>query len=392
MRWRLTGLLLAFGLGVLQWGGVSALAGEDLDANRRELAGLQQQIEETLRDLRSKRAAAGSLAADLDRLERSLERIRELSRRSDRELTTLDGQLAERQAELERLRRQQEETERQLQKRLVALYKVGQVGLARALLSAAGSPLELAEKYAFLARIVRHDRQLMVDYRQQAADAEQALRDLQQLRERQAAVAAQRRAEQTALNSAGQAKKQLLAGLRTDEARLATALDELRAKAARLADLVKKLESSPAQSYTGKGADFAAQQGRLPWPVPGKVRIGFGTTRHPELGTLIESNGLEIAVPPQTPVKVVWAGRVLFAGPLKGFGNLMVIDHGDKYYTLYAHAARFTQKVGDLVGPGEVIAYSGHEGRDAVYFEIRQRGEPVTRINKRGQAEACSLG
>jgi septal ring factor EnvC (AmiA/AmiB activator) len=68
---------------------------------------------------------------------------------------------------------------------------------------------------------------------------------------------------------------------------------------------------------------------------------------------------------------------VLYASPLKGFGNLMVIDHGDKYYTLYAHAARFTQKVGDLVGTGEVIAYSGHEGRDAVYFEIRHRGTPV---------------
>jgi len=377
MRWQGSGLIVAGALTMLLWGGGAAFAGEDLDANRRELAGLQQQIEETLRDLRVKRAAAGSLAADLDRLERSLERIRELSRRSDRELTELDGRRLVQQGELERLRRQQGETERQLQKRLVALYKVGQIGLARALLSAAGTPLELAEKYAFLARIVRHDRQLMAEYRQQAAAVEQALSDLQQLRERQAAVATQRRAEQAALNSAGQAKKQLLAGLRTDEAKLATALEELRAKAARLADLVKKLESAPTQPYTGRGVDFSAQQGRLAWPVTGKVRIGFGTTRHPDLGTLIESNGLEIAVPPQTPVKSVWAGRVLYASPLKGFGNLMVIDHGDKYYTLYAHAARFTHKVGNLVGPGDVVAFSGHEGRDAVYFEIRHRGEPV---------------
>ena len=179
------------------------------------------------------------------------------------------------------------------------------------------------------------------------------------------------------MNEAGQAKKQLLAGLRSDEAKLTVALDDLRAKAARLADLVKKLETSKAQPYTGEGDDFSAQKGRLKWPVTGKVRIGFGTTRHPDLGTLIESNGLEIVVPPQTPIKAVWAGRVLYANPLKGFGNLMVIDHGDKYYTLYAHAARFSQKVGDLVAPGEVIAFSGFEGRDAVYFEIRHRGAPV---------------
>jgi septal ring factor EnvC (AmiA/AmiB activator) len=73
----------------------------------------------------------------------------------------------------------------------------------------------------------------------------------------------------------------------------------------------------------------------------------------------------------------VWAGKVLYASPLKGFGNLMVIDHGDKYYTLYAHAAKFTRKTGDLVTAEEVVALSGYEGRDSIYFEIRHRGVPV---------------
>lgn len=378
MRRIMPGLFLAGVVVLSLWGGVGvAFAEEDLDANRRELAALEKQIDETLDALRSKRAAAGSLAADLERLERSLDQVRGLAQRSDRELAEVDRRLVARQADLERLRGKQAATEQQLKKRLTALYKIGQVGIARALLSAAGTPLELAEKYAFLSRVVRHDRQMMTDYRQQAIAARVALDDLQQLRERQAAVAAQHRAAQAALNSAGQAKKQLLAGLRTDEAKLTTAVDELRAKAARLAELVKKLETTQTQSYTGVGADFQSQRGRLKWPVNGKVRTGFGTTRHPELGTLIESNGFEIAIPPQTPVRSVWAGRVLYASPLKGFGNLMVIDHGDKYYTLYAHAARFTRKVGDTVASEEVIAFSGHDGRDAVYFEIRHRGSPV---------------
>ena len=377
MRRSLVVPILLLALAGALWAAGPARAEEDLEANRRELAGLQRQIDATLQDLRTKRAAAGDLASDLERLEQSLERVRELSRRSERELTTLDQQMAERQRELDGLQRSQGSTEQQLKKRLVALYKVGQVGMARALLDASGTPLELAEKYAFLARIVRHDRQLMADYRQQATATGEALSNLQQLRERQAQVTARRREEQAALDAAGQAKKQLLAGLRSDEARLALALDELRARATRLADLVKKLETSQAQPYTDSGRNFSDQKGRLKWPVSGRIRIGFGTTRHPELGTLIESNGLEIATPPQTPIKVVWAGRVLYASPLKGFGNLMVVDHGDKYYTLYAHAARFTQKVGDVVGPGDVIAYSGSEGRDSVYFEIRHRGTPV---------------
>lgn len=378
MRKGLPVLLCAGYLFLSLWGGVgAAMAGEDLEANRQELAVLEKQIDETLQALRDKRAAAGSLAADLERLERSLEQVRGLARRSDRELTTIDQRLADRQFDLERLRDQQAASEQQLKKRLGALYRMGQVGIARALLSSAGTPLELAEKYAFLSRIVRHDRQMMADYRQQTVAAKAALDELQQLRERQAAVAAQHRAATAALDAAGRAKKQLLAGLRTDEAKLATEVDELRARAERLAELVKKLETAQTRPYTGNTADFSAQKGRLKWPVNGKVRIGFGSTRHPELGTLIESNGLEIATPPQTPVRSVGAGRVLYAGPLKGFGNLMVVDHGDKYYSLYAHAARFTRKVGDTVGAAEVIAYSGHEGRDAVYFEIRHRGAPV---------------
>ena len=377
MRWQLSGLVLAGTLTVLLWGGMAVGAGADLEANRRELTSLQKQIEETLGVLRSKRAAAGSLAADLERLDRSLEQLRELIGRSDRELAELDRQLTKSQADLEQLRRELAATERLLGKRLVAFYKGGQDGVARVLLSSAGTPLELAEKYAFLARIVRHDRQLMADYRRQTAAAEQALLELQQLRERQVAVAEQRRAERAALAAAGKAKQQALAGLRTDQAKLNATLAELRDKAARLAELVKKLETARTQPYTGKGADFLAQRGRLPWPVTGTVRIAFGPTRHPDLGTLIESNGLEIAVAPQSPVMAVWKGRVLYASPLKGFGNLMIIDHGDKYYTLYAHVAGFTRKTGDLVGAGEVIALSGHEGRDALYFEIRHRGAPV---------------
>jgi septal ring factor EnvC (AmiA/AmiB activator) len=364
-------------LAILLWGWWGAAAADDLNASQRELDGLQQQIEATLADLRSKRAAAGSLTADLARLDQALAQLLELSRRSDRELAELDRQLAAGQAELDALRRRQASTEQQLKIRLAALYKSGQDGVARAWLGSAGTPLQLAEKYAFLSRIVRHDRQLMADYRQQAAALDQALAELQQMQERQRALVARQRAEQTALQKAAGAKQQLLAGLRADELQLAASLQELRAKAARLAELVKKLESARTQSYTAKGPDFTAQKGRLPWPVSGPVRVGFGSTRHPELGTLIDSNGWEIAVPPQTPVKAVWAGRVLYASQLKGFGNLMVIDHGDKYYTVYAHAARFTRRVGDLVKAQEVVALSGHEGRDSVYFELRHQGRPV---------------
>ena len=371
-------LLMLFGLTGLLWTAPAAVvAATDLAGSQQELGAVRQQIETTLRDLRSKQAQAGDLSSDLEKLEDALSRLRSLIQRSDRELARLDRQLSDAQRNYEQLLRQQAETERQLKTRLVALYKVGQNGVARSLLSTAGTPLELAEKYAFLSRIARHDRELMAEYRRQGVAAEEQLAELQRLREQQTAQIEQQRAERAALDAAGAAKKDVLAKVRAEEQRLAKDLSDLRAKAARLAELVKKLESAKTPSYTGKGGSFNAQKGRLPWPVNGRVRLGFGPNRHPELGTKIESNGLEIEAAPQSEVKSIWSGRVLYAGPLKGFGNLMVIDHGDKYYSLYGHVTGFTQKVGDDVNPQELIALSGHDGRDAVYFELRHRGAPV---------------
>jgi len=371
-------LLMLCGLTGLLWTvPAKVIAADDLAGSQQELGAVRQQIETTLRDLRSKQAQAGDLSSDLEKLEDALNRLRALIRRSDRELARLDRQLADTQSSYEQLLRQQDETELQLKTRLVALYKVGQNGVARSLFSTAGTPLELAEKYAFLSRIARHDRSLMAEYRRQGVVAAEKLAELQFLREQQTAQREQQRAERAALDAAGAAKKDVLAKVRAEEQRLAKELSDLRAKAARLAELVKRLESAKTPSYTGKAGSFSAQKGRLPWPVSGRVRLGFGPNRHPELGTKIESNGLEIEAVPQSEVKALWSGRVLYAGPLKGFGNLIVIDHGEKYYSLYGHVANFTRKVGDDVKPQELIAFSGHDGRDAVYFELRHRGAPV---------------
>jgi len=152
MRWHLSGLVLVGTLTVLLWSGMAAGAGVDLEASRRELTSLQKQIEETLGVLRSKRAAAGSLAADLERLDRSLEQLRELIGRSDRELAELDRQLTKSQADLELLRRELAATERLLGKTPGGTLQGWSGRRGQGPAEQRRHPLELAEKYAFLAR------------------------------------------------------------------------------------------------------------------------------------------------------------------------------------------------------------------------------------------------
>lgn len=267
--------------------------------------------------------------------------------------------------------------EGQVRKRLVVLYKSGEVGLLRALLSESESPRDITEKYAFLSRMVRHDRELLSDYRQRSREYSSAVDELEGLRKKQSALVERRRKEQDTLHRARKSKKVLLATVKQDTQLLEKMLKELRAKATRLNDLVKKLETEQAQPDPKDFAGLLPYKGRLLWPVKGKLRTGFGTSRHGELGTLIESHGFDIEVEPGSPVTAVADGKVIFAKSLRGYGRLMIVDHGQKYYTLYAHVAKFLKQIGDVLAAGEVIASSGFEGRDAVYFEVRQGGKPL---------------
>lgn len=368
------GLLIVF----LLMPTVSVTAADDeLDESRKRLDRIQQQIDETLNGLRGKEAESGSLLGDLDRLTAETRRIERQARKSKRQLSELNARLEKQRQALLELEEQRKRTEQQVRHRLVVLYKTGEVGLIKALLSETESPRDIAEKYAFLSRMVRHDRELLGLYRQQSENQRAAVAELETLRKQQSATVLRRGREQKALQRAKKSKKKLLAEVKQDAELLNGMLQELRAKATRLNQLVKTLETEQTQPYTEDLDGLLPQKGRLVWPVPGELKVGFGTSRHGDLGTLIESHGFDIQAAVGTPVKAADNGKVLFAKSLRGYGKLMIVDHGAKYYTLYAHVARFTKQVGDFVAASEVLAYSGYEGRDALYFEIRQGGKPI---------------
>ncbi len=354
-----------------------SLAEDNLDASRERLDQIQKQIEKTLKGLRSKQSESGTLSKDLERLNSEVRRIERLTEKSGLQLARLSEELQGKRQQLRALETKLEKTDQQIRKRLVVLYKTGEVGLIKALLSEAESPQDIAEKYAFLSRMVRHDRELLGEYRKQSQEHSAALKELEVLHNQQAELVQQRQKEQDAMQRARKSKKLLLAEVSKDAELLESVLQELRAKAARLNELVKKLETEQTQPYTENLQGLESQKGRLLWPVAGKLRVGFGTSRHGDLGTLIESHGYDIEAAVGTPVNSAAKGNVIFANSLRGYGKLMIIDHGNKYYTLYAHVARFTKQIGDAVAAAEVIAYSGYEGRDAVYFEIRQGGTPL---------------
>ncbi|HEX9874392.1 MAG TPA: peptidoglycan DD-metalloendopeptidase family protein [Deferrimonas sp.] len=363
-----SGILLLFAV-------VLPAQGEDLTQSRKGLRELDQQIRQTTRNLEKKRSAERSLVDELKIVDDELEGTRRRVGQISGHLKLLDEQVRTGEEHLREVQRSAEAAERRVRRRLVSLYKGGEVGLLRVLFSSA-TPAEMAEDYDYLGRIVRRDRLLLDDYRRQQAALETAQRQLAELRQDQQAALDARRADQENLRQALQLKATLLSEVRRDKKVLARTLDDLKERAERLTALVKNLETGQAREYSGKPGVFPGQKGKLPWPAQGRVKVGFGTWRHPDLGTLYDSKGLEIAVSGEKPVNAVWQGEVVFASWFKGYGNLLIVDHGDSYFTLYAQAARLSKKVGDRVAEGEPLGFTAPEGA-VLYFEIRQGGTPV---------------
>ena len=124
-------------------------------------------------------------------------------------------------------------------------------------------------------------------------------------------------------------------------------------------------------------SDFQDFKTPLIKPLNGKISKRFGEKKKEDI---LASQGLEISAPAGTPVQAIHTGEVVFSDWLRGFGLLLIVDHGNNYMSLYGNAEALFKTKGDQVESGELIAEAGNSGAQkepGIYFEIRHRGEPI---------------
>ena len=348
----------------------------DLQGNRAQLEKIRQRIENTQVDLAEKKQEELDRLRDLALLKQTMRRIERRIADLQKEQLTLEKKIAEQQDQVEAGQRSIRSVERRVEKRLQALYKDGEIGPLRVLFSA-DTPTELAQQYQYLTKVLEADQALLAEYRTALQKQQQELAVLENLRQEKQQLLANQKRQREDADEARRLQSQLLAKVRTDKQQLNRELAELKEKAARLQGLVSRLKQETPSAAVPGAASFTAGKGKLAWPLNGAVLIGFGTQKDADLGTIYESNGIEIAAAQGSAVRAVADGRVVFADWFKGYGNLLIISHAGGYHTLYAQAARLEKRVGDQVKAGEVIGHSGLSGREGIYFEIRYNGSPV---------------
>lgn len=181
-------------------------------------------------------------------------------------------------------------------------------------------------------------------------------------------------ATRDALAVAESEKASALATVKEDRASFVAEADGLAAQSAALAATIAAAQRAQAVAPTLSAPAPNPSGGQLVWPVAGPVTSSFG----PRWGRM--HAGIDIAVPSGTPVQAAAAGTVIYAGWLGGYGNLVVVDHGNGIATAYAHNSGYASSVGQQVSQGETVAYSGNTGNSSgphVHFEVRVNGAPV---------------
>jgi len=342
----------------------------DLERLRGEIGRLRQRLESVRQQARTAQQELEEVDLELGIRTRELALAEDARAQLEAEQQKIQGQIAEVAPKIERQKTY-------LRKRLVALYRMGGLSYFRMFLSIDDrrDPLEAMSMLSYLvsrdARAVSHfqaARQQLALRFADLADRQKRLQQMQRVVEdRRQAVAA-----------AHEQKERMLVSLRVEESGSQKQLTELEEKARRLERLIDTLSKQPVPGILA-GGDVRTLQGALPWPVTGKIIERFGRQRNAKFATVTTNNGVKIAAAAGAPVHAVFPGTVLFSQWFKGYGNLIIVDHGNRIFSLYGNLKAPAVAVNDRVAAGQAIAGVG-ESEDArsgyLYFELRQDNKP----------------
>jgi septal ring factor EnvC (AmiA/AmiB activator) len=262
-----------------------------------------------------------------------------------------------------------------IERTLVTLYKFGRVDFFQVLLQARDIETYASES-KHLSLLARGQNEVVTGY---VASLDELRRAESALESKQADLAEMARAanlKRRELETEARKNATMVEEIRKNRATYQQTLKELSESAEELQRLMAKIVS---QEWVLPAAwvPLYERRGQLPWPLEGRVITAFGFERHPDFNTVVMNKGIEIAPgKDKSLILAINAGKVVYADYFQGYGNLLIVDHGMTYYSLYGHCAEFLAAVGDMVRAGQPVAVVGDSGSlkgECLYFEIRYK-------------------
>ena len=355
---------------------------DKIEKERKALDQLKDQIEETRKRADKAGKKRESLLQGIQTLDERLLRERQAHQEISRKLRKKDQEIEVITTQIGGLRVSIRERRDAILARLRVQYMEGRFGHWKTLL-ASDSYGDFQRRIQYLSAVSERDYALMGTFRTDMAEMEQAERQREEARVGMLFYKQSTEKQLAEMQSVKKEKKVYLTKITHQKESYEHALQELERSASRIDSLLREMEqrrrAAAARPPTGALLPRGVK-GTLPWPADGSIVSYFGRQKHPTFNTYVQRRGIEIKTVEGSVIHAVMPGSVVYADWLKGYGLVIILDHANGFFSLYAHASKILASVGSQVGAGQAIGETGDTGmtgEDTLYFELRQGAEPL---------------
>lgn len=347
-------------------------------ANEKALSQVRGQIDKLRKEIEKTQTLHDSVRTELRDIERAIGKVLQVMKQLNQKLAKQQRKLDELQQQRKVLKAELATQHHLLARQIQAAYMIGRQEYLKLILNQE-DPAAIGRSMAYYdyfnrARLQRIDttQATLKKLRTLEAEIETQTTALNEIKQQQLA-------KKEELQASSRSRAVVVARLHDELANKEQELNRLVEDERRLQDLVTRLDRAIPDILTAPGSHkpFSRLRGQLAWPTKGKLQAVFGTRRE---GGRLKWNGVLIRADEGRDVRSVSHGRVAYADWLRGYGLLLIIDHGDGYMSLYGHNQSIYKETGEWVEAGEVIASVGKSGgqtQSSLYFEIRHNGKPT---------------
>src|SRR6266436_1451939 len=386
-------LLLVFVLAVPAAGQQKKDSG-DLNDKERALQQTQKRLKEERAKAAEARKREAGILSDLEAIDRRLNDKRKQVALLDGRIRRTQAEMSDLQQDIARLESRRAGQEDAMAQRLRAMYRLQVQGGALPVLLSGDDPVAQAVRLRHLTTLATVDARMIQEYRVTSEGLADRKNRLEARRGEMSVLRTEAEGERADADREAAKRRVILARVRDERAYHDRMVGELGEATRRLEAFIRDLQekrrvakvpppsSKPPKAAPGEstpGVGLGTMRGRLEWPAAGRVVEEYGTRVNPRFGTKTFRNGIDIDAVEGSNVHAVYPGHVLYTGWFRGYGNLIIVDHGSEYYTLYAHVADMKVAEGDDVRQGQVIGTVGDTGSlqgPRLYFEVRYQGRP----------------
>jgi septal ring factor EnvC (AmiA/AmiB activator) len=343
---------------------------------QEEYKKIQGEISKHKEKLEKAKRREHSILSDLDQTNRQLSIVESELRKYRKRLRDTEATIAKVEAEISVNKGNIEKHREWINTKLRAMQKYGHTSDIAMLFLSSDDISQVMRKVKYLQRVTVYEHEVLNSYKENLESLHKKESQLMSLEAELVKNKEKVRAEELSLAENKRDKELLLASVKREKSSYTRMLQELKDASKRLLEVIREAEKT--DTFSAKG--FSKLKGQLPWPLEGKVAIPYGSQRDPQFNTPIFRSGTYIESKYDNFARAVSSGKVVFAEWFKGYGQLVIINHGEGYHTLYGSLSEIFAKVGDIIKRNQVIGRIGNSGilnEPSLYFELRYKGKPL---------------